>query len=124
MFNGALSAIITPFRDGEVDENALRDLIEFQIDGGVDGVVPCGSTGESATLTHAEHERVIKIAVEQARRRVPVIAGTGSNATAEAIRLTSFAREIGADGALLISPYYNKPTQEGIYKHYKMIANS
>jgi 4-hydroxy-tetrahydrodipicolinate synthase len=122
MFNGALSAIVTPFRDGEVDERALRELVEFQIQGGVDGLVPCGSTGESATLAHAEHEQVIKIVIQQARRRVPVLAGTGSNSTAEAIRLTTFAREAGADGALLISPYYNKPTQEGIFKHYKMIG--
>ena len=124
MFSGALSAIITPFRDGAIDETALRDLIEWQIQNGVDGIVPCGSTGESATLTHAEHERVIRIAIEQARKRVPVVAGTGSNSTAEAIRLTTFAREAGADGALLISPYYNKPTQEGIVKHYKTIAQS
>jgi len=124
MFNGALSAIVTPFRDGVVDEAALRELIEWQIQEGIDGIFPCGSTGESATLTHAEHEQVIKLAVQQARRRVPVLAGTGSNSTAEAIRLTAFAREIGADGAVLISPYYNKPTQEGIFKHYKMIAAS
>ncbi len=124
MFNGALSAIVTPFRDGEVDERALRDHIEWQIQSGIDGIVPCGSTGESATLTHAEHERVIKITIEQTRRRVPVVAGTGSNATAEAIWLTTAAREIGADGALLLSPYYNKPTQEGIFRHYKMIASA
>jgi 4-hydroxy-tetrahydrodipicolinate synthase len=124
MFNGAISALITPFRDGMVDEAALRELVEWQIQSGVDGVVPCGSTGESATLSHAEHERVIKLVIEQARRRVPVIAGTGSNSTAEAIRLTTFAREAGADGALLLSPYYNKPTQDGIYRHYKMIAAS
>jgi 4-hydroxy-tetrahydrodipicolinate synthase len=124
MFNGAISALITPFHDGMVDETALRELVEWEIQSGVDGLVPCGSTGESATLTHAEHERVIKIVIEQARRRVPVIAGTGSNSTAEAIRLTTFAREAGADAALLLSPYYNKPTQEGIYKHYKMIAAS
>src|SRR5580693_886300 len=122
MFNGAISAIITPFRDGAVDVAALRDLVEWQIASGIDGIVPCGSTGESATLTHDEHDQVIKLVVDQARRRVPVIAGTGSNSTAEAIRLTTFAREIRADGALLISPYYNKPTQEGIYKHYKMVA--
>jgi 4-hydroxy-tetrahydrodipicolinate synthase len=122
MFSGALSALITPFRDGEVDEKAFRDLIEWQIQAGVDGIVPCGSTGESATLSHDEHERVIEIAVAQARRRVPVIAGTGSNATAEAIRLTAHARKVGADGALMISPYYNKPTQEGIYQHYKAVA--
>ncbi len=124
MFNGALTAIVTPFRDGEVDEKALRDHIEWLIQSGIDGLVPCGSTGESATLTHAEHERVVKITVEQARRRVPVVAGTGSNSTAEAIRLTASAKEMGADGALLISPYYNKPTQDGIFKHYKMIAAS
>jgi 4-hydroxy-tetrahydrodipicolinate synthase len=122
MFNGALSAIVTPFRDGEVDERALRDHIEWQIQSGVDGLVPCGSTGESATLTHDEHDRVIKITIEQTRRRVPVVAGTGSNSTAEAIRLTASAREMGADGALMISPYYNKPTQEGIFRHYKMVA--
>ncbi|HKV53969.1 MAG TPA: 4-hydroxy-tetrahydrodipicolinate synthase [Candidatus Binataceae bacterium] len=124
MFNGAISAIITPFRDGAIDEPALRELVEWQITSGVDGIVACGSTGESATLTHAEHERVIQLVVTQARRRVPVIAGTGSNSTAEAIRLTTFAREAGADAALLLSPYYNKPTQEGIWKHYKMIGAS
>src|SRR5580704_9305618 len=124
MFTGALSAIVTPFNDGAVDEVALRDLIEWQISAGVAGIVPCGSTGESATLSHAEHEQVIKIAIEQTKKRVPVVAGTGSNSTAEAIRLTAAAREMGADAALLISPYYNKPTQEGIYKHYKMIAQS
>lgn len=124
MFNGALSALITPFRDGAIDEAAFRDLIEWQIVSGIDGIVPCGSTGESATLSHAEHERVIKIAIEQARKRVPVLAGTGSNSTAEAIRLTTFAREAGADGALLLSPYYNKPTQEGIFRHYQAIASS
>ena len=124
MFTGALSAIVTPFNDGAIDEVALRDLIEWQIGAGVSGIVPCGSTGESATLSHAEHEQVIKIAIEQTKKRVPVVAGTGSNSTAEAIRLTAAAREMGADAALLISPYYNKPTQEGIYKHYKMIAQS
>ncbi len=124
MFSGALTAIVTPFRDGAVDERALRDLIEWQIASRIDGIVPCGSTGESATLSHAEHERVIKLTVEQVRKRVPVVAGTGSNSTAEAIRLTASAREMGADGALLISPYYNKPTQDGIFKHYKMIAES
>lgn len=124
MFHGALTAIITPFRDGAVDEAALRELVEWQIQSGIDGLVPCGSTGESATLSHTEHERVIKITIEQTRKRVPVVAGTGSNSTAEAIRLTASAREMGADGALLISPYYNKPTQDGIYKHYKMVAAS
>jgi 4-hydroxy-tetrahydrodipicolinate synthase len=124
MFSGALTAIITPFRDGAVDERALRDFIEWQIAEGIDGLVACGSTGESATLTHAEHETVIKITIEQANKRVPVIAGTGSNATAEAIRLTRAAQELGADGALLVSPYYNKPTQEGIFRHYKTIAQA
>ncbi len=124
MFNGALTALVTPFRDGVIDEPKLRELIEWQIASGIDGLVPCGSTGESATLSHAEHERVIKITIEQARKRVPVVAGTGSNATAEAIRLTAAAREMGADGALLLSPYYNKPTQDGIFKHYKTIAES
>jgi 4-hydroxy-tetrahydrodipicolinate synthase len=124
MFSGAISAIITPFRDGAVDEIALRDLVEWEIHSGVDGFVPCGSTGESATLTHDEHEQVIKVVVDQTKRRVPVIAGTGSNSTAEAIRLTAFAREVRADGALLISPYYNKPTQDGIYRHYKAISDA
>jgi 4-hydroxy-tetrahydrodipicolinate synthase len=124
MFNGALTALVTPFRDGEVDARALRDLIEWQIQSGIDGLVPCGSTGESATLTHAEHDSVIKLTIEQVRKRVPVIAGTGSNSTAEAIRLTAAAREMGADAALLLSPYYNKPTQDGIYKHYKTVAAS
>src|ERR1700693_3243804 len=122
MFNGALTALVTPFRDGEVDEQALRELVEFQIQGGVDGLVPCGSTGEEATLTHSEHEQVIRIGIEPTRRRVPVVAGTGSNSPAEAIRFTAAAREAGADGALMISPYYNKPTQDGIFRHYKMIA--
>ncbi|MFZ1120461.1 MAG: 4-hydroxy-tetrahydrodipicolinate synthase [Candidatus Binataceae bacterium] len=122
MFNGALTALVTPFRDGEVDQQALCELVEFQIQSGVDGLVPCGTTGESATLTHSEHAQAIKIVVQQARRRVPVVAGTGSNSTAEAIRRTASAREAGADGALLISPYYNKPTQDGIFRHYKMIA--
>ena len=124
MFSGALSAIVTPFRDGAIDEAALREFIEWQIQSGIDGIVACGSTGESATLGHAEHEQVIKLAIEQARKRIPVLAGTGSNSTAEALRLTSFAREAGADGALMISPYYNKPTQEGIYKHFKTIATT
>jgi 4-hydroxy-tetrahydrodipicolinate synthase len=124
MFHGAISAIITPFRDGAVDKVALRDLVEWEIQSGVDGIVPCGSTGESATLSHDEHEQVIRLVVDQTRRRVPVIAGTGSNATAEAIRLTAFAREVRADGALLISPYYNKPTQDGIYQHYKAVASA
>ena len=122
MFNGVLPAVITPFKNGEVDEEGLRQLIEFQIEDGVHGIVPCGTTGESATLSHAEHERVVEITVDQVRGRVPVVAGTGSNNTAEAIQLTAHAKKVGADGVLMISPYYNKPTQEGLYQHYKKVA--
>ena len=122
MFSGAIVAIVTPFRDGDVDEKAFRELINFQISGGVSGIVPCGTTGESATLSLAEHERVIDICVEEVGGRVPVIAGTGSNSTAEAIRLTRHAKEAGADAALLITPYYNKPTQKGLYDHYAAVA--
>jgi 4-hydroxy-tetrahydrodipicolinate synthase len=122
MFEGVLTALVTPFRDGEVDEGALRALVDRQIDAGIDGLVPCGSTGESATLSHAEHRRVVEIVVHATRGRVPVVAGTGSNNTREAIELTLHAKEAGADGALLISPYYNKPTQEGLYLHYAEIA--
>jgi len=122
VFEGILTALVTPFRDGGVDEAALRHLIEHQIEAGVDGIVPCGSTGESATLSHAEHCRVVEVAVEAAAGRVAVVAGTGSNNTREAIELTRHAREAGADGALLISPYYNKPTQDGIVAHYEAVA--
>ncbi|MEQ8162570.1 MAG: 4-hydroxy-tetrahydrodipicolinate synthase [Smithellaceae bacterium] len=124
MFKGAIVAIVTPFKDGKVDEDALRELIEFQISNGTDGIVPCGTTGESATLSHEEHDRVIEITIDAVKKRVPVIAGTGSNSTAEAIRLTKHACEAGADGALIVCPYYNRPTQEGLYQHYKMIAES
>src|SRR4029453_15206852 len=122
MFEGVLTALVTPFRDGEIDEAALRALVERQIEAGIDGLVPCGSTGESATLSHAEHRRVVEIVVHATRGRVPVVAGTGSNSTREAIELTLYAKEAGADGALLISPYYNKPTQEGLFLHYAEIA--
>jgi len=122
MFSGVLPAIVTPFKNGEVDEQGLRELIEFQIGEGVHGFVPCGTTGESATLSHEEHERVVEITVDQVKGRVPVLAGTGSNNTAEAVRLTAHAKRAGADGVLMISPYYNKPTQEGIYQHYKKVA--
>ncbi len=122
MFHGVFTALVTPFRDGAVDERALRELVELQIAAGVDGLVPCGSTGEAATLSHPEHRRVIEVVVAAARGRVPVLAGTGSNSTSEAIALTRHAKEAGADGALLISPYYNKPTQEGIIAHYSQIA--
>ena len=119
---GVFTALVTPFRDDAVDEDALRALVERQIAAGVDGLAPCGSTGESATLSHAEHRRVVEIVVAAARGRLPVLAGTGSNSTREAIELTRYAKEAGADGALLISPYYNKPTQEGILAHYAEIA--
>ncbi|MBU1150602.1 MAG: 4-hydroxy-tetrahydrodipicolinate synthase [Proteobacteria bacterium] len=122
MFGGALVAIVTPFRNGKVDEQALRKLIEEQIAAGTDGIVPCGTTGESTTLSHEEHDRVIEITIDAVRKRVPVIAGTGSNSTAEALRLTRHAWEAGADGALLVCPYYNRPTQEGLYQHYRTIA--
>jgi 4-hydroxy-tetrahydrodipicolinate synthase len=122
VFEGVFTALVTPFRDGEVDEPALRELVELQVAAGVDGVAPCGSTGEAATLSHAEHGRVVEIVVDAARRRVQVLAGTGSNNTRESIELTRHARRVGADGALLISPYYNKPTQEGIVAHYTAIA--
>ncbi|MEE3327327.1 MAG: 4-hydroxy-tetrahydrodipicolinate synthase [Myxococcota bacterium] len=122
MFEGILTALITPFRDGEIDEPALRGLVERQISAGASGVVPCGSTGESATLSHEEHRRVIDIVIDAAGGRIQVMAGTGSNSTREAIDLTAHARDAGADGALLLSPYYNKPTQEGIHDHYAEIA--
>ena len=122
MFRGVLTALVTPFRDGAVDERALQELVEIQISAGIDGLVPCGSTGESATLSHAEHRRVVEVVVAAARGRVPVVAGTGSNSTREAIELTCHAKEAGADGALLISPYYNKPMPDGIVQHYAMIA--
>ncbi len=122
MFEGTLTALVTPFRDGRVDEDALRALVERQIEAGIDGLVPCGSTGESATLSHAEHRQVVEIVIDAAAGRVPVVAGTGSNSTREAIEFTAHARDAGAEGALLLSPYYNKPTQEGIYAHYATIA--
>ena len=122
MFTGVLPAVVTPFKNGAVDEEGLRQLIEFHLEHGVHGMVPCGTTGESATLSHDEHERVVEITVNQVKGRVPVVAGTGSNNTAEAIALTAHAKKVGADGVLMISPYYNKPTQEGIYQHYKKVA--
>jgi 4-hydroxy-tetrahydrodipicolinate synthase len=122
MFEGVLTALVTPFRDGEIDEAALRALVERQIAAGIDGLVPCGSTGESATLSHAEHRRVVEIVVHATRGRVPVVAGAGSNNTREAIELTLYGKDAGADGALLISPYYVKPTQEGLFLHYAEIA--
>ena len=124
MFTGSLVAIVTPFKNGKLDERALGDLIEWQINSGTHGIVPCGTTGESATLTHAEHDRVVAFTVEVVRRRVPVVAGTGSNSTEEAIALTKHAKAAGVDGALLITPYYNKPTQEGLFLHYKAVAEA
>src|SRR5947208_1638929 len=123
-FRGSIVAVITPFRNGKIDEPALRDLIEWQIANGTDGIVPCGTSGESATLTYEEHSRVIEFTVQTVKRRIPVIAGTGSNSTEEAIALTRHAQKAGADAALLISPYYNKPTQEGLYQHHKAIAEA
>ncbi|MCH7709102.1 MAG: 4-hydroxy-tetrahydrodipicolinate synthase [Myxococcales bacterium] len=122
MFEGTFTALVTPFRSGGVDETALRKLVDLQVEAGVDGVVPCGSTGESATLSHDEHRGVVEIVVAAAAGRIQVIAGTGSNNTAEAVELTRHAKQAGADGALLISPYYNKPTQEGIVAHYTEVA--
>lgn len=124
MFGGSIVAIVTPFKNGKVDEKALGDLIEWHISSGTDAIVPCGTTGESATLDYEEHYRVIEVAVKAANRRVPVIAGTGANATDETIMITRKAKKLGADAALLVAPYYNKPTQEGLYRHYKAVADS
>jgi 4-hydroxy-tetrahydrodipicolinate synthase len=124
MFAGVTVALVTPFRDGEVDYPALRDLVEWQVGQGTPVIAPVGTTGECPTLSHDEHERVIATVVEQARGRARVMAGTGSNATSEAIRLTKFAARAGADGALLVSPYYNRPTQEGLYAHFARIAEA
>jgi 4-hydroxy-tetrahydrodipicolinate synthase len=121
MFKGSIVALITPFRDGQVDEDGYRAFIEWQIGQGTEGLVPCGTTGESPTLSHSEHMRVVEICIETAAKRVPVIAGTGSNSTAEAIELTRHAKKAGADAALIVTPYYNKPTQEGLYQHYKAV---
>ncbi|MGI8906421.1 MAG: 4-hydroxy-tetrahydrodipicolinate synthase [Candidatus Sumerlaeaceae bacterium] len=123
-FTGSMCAIVTPFKDEKVDAQALQRLIDFQIDNGTSALVPCGTTGESATLTHEEHHQVIELTIKFSGGRVPVIAGTGSNATAEAISLTREAKKWGADAALLITPYYNKPTQEGLYAHYMAVADA
>ena len=124
MFKGSIVAIVTPFRDNKVDEKKLRELIEFQIKNGSSGIVPCGTTGESATLSFEEHNRVIEVTVEQAKKRVPVIAGTGSNSTEEAIILTRHAAKAGADASLQVSPYYNRPTQKGLFEHFRAIADA
>jgi 4-hydroxy-tetrahydrodipicolinate synthase len=123
-FAGLTVALVTPMKNGQVDEDALRKLVDFQVEAGTESVSPVGTTGESPTLTHEEHERVISIVCEQAAGRVNVMAGTGSNSTAEAIRLTKFAKSAGADAALLVGPYYNKPTQEGFFQHYKAVSEA
>jgi 4-hydroxy-tetrahydrodipicolinate synthase len=124
MFKGSIVAIATPFQNGKVDEAKLKELVEFQIENGTSAIVPCGTTGESPTLSTAEHERVIEICIKAAKKRVPIIAGTGSNSTEEAVLLTKHAAHAGANAALIVSPYYNKPTQKGLYLHFKKIADS
>jgi 4-hydroxy-tetrahydrodipicolinate synthase len=124
MFRGSIVAIVTPFKEGRVDEEAYRELIDFQIENGTSAIVPCGTTGESATLNMEEHSQVINIAVQAVNKRVPVIAGTGGNSTSEAIELTAHAKKAGADASLQVTPYYNKPTQEGLYQHFKAIAKA
>ncbi|MGW8161201.1 MAG: 4-hydroxy-tetrahydrodipicolinate synthase [Desulfobulbales bacterium] len=124
IFRGAFVAIVTPFIDGQLDEQGLVDLIEFHIANGTHGIVPCGTTGESATMSHEEHHRVVRLTVETVKGRVPVLAGSGSNSTTEAIDLTRHAKQAGADGVLMVSPYYNKPSQEGLYHHYKTVAEA
>lgn len=124
MFRGSIVAIVTPFKNGQVDTLKFKELIEFQIKNGIQGIVPCGTTGESPTLTHEEHNLVVETCVATVKKRVPVIAGTGSNSTAEAVALTQHAEKSGADGALVVTPYYNKPTQKGLYLHFKAVADS
>ena len=121
---GSIVAMVTPFRNGAVDEAKVRELVEWHVASGTDGIVPCGTTGESPTLTHDEHKRVVEIVVDAARGRIPVIAGTGSNSTAEAIDLTSHAKKAGARAALVVNPYYNRPTQEGLYRHFRAVAEA
>jgi len=124
MFQGSLVALVTPFRDGRVDEAKLKELVEFHSKGGTDVLVPCGTTGESPTLDHDEHKRVIDVVIQAANKRIPVVAGTGSNSTAEALSLTKHAKAAGADGALIVLPYYNKPTQKGLIEHCRAIADA
>lgn len=124
MFQGSMVALVTPFKNGRVDESTFRELVEFHINNGTDVLVPCGTTGESPTLSHDEHRRVIELTVEAVNRRIAVVAGTGSNSTAEAIDLTRFAQQAGADGALLVLPYYNKPTQAGLIAHCRAVADA
>ena len=124
MFQGSIVALVTPFSSGKVDEAKLRQLVDMHVAQGTDGIVPCGTTGESPTLSHDEHRRVVEIVIEAARGRLHVIAGTGSNATSEAISLTAHAKKAGATGALVVNPYYNKPTQEGLYRHFRAVADA
>src|SRR3972149_8539301 len=121
-FTGSIVALVTPFRDGLVDFDKLGELVEYHIENGTNGIIPCGTTGESPTLSHKEHGEVVGKVIEKANGRIPVIAGTGSNNTSEALSLTRHAKEVGADGSLMITPYYNKPTQQGLYEHYKLVA--
>jgi 4-hydroxy-tetrahydrodipicolinate synthase len=123
-FSGSFVAMVTPFRNGKVDEAKVRELVEMHVASGTDGVIPCGTTGESPTLSHDEHRRLVELVVEAASRRITVIAGTGSNATSEAVELTKHAERAGAHGALVVSPYYNKPTQEGLYRHFRAVADA
>ena len=122
MFTGAMVALVTPFQDGEIDFRTLDELVDFQLENGIDAIAPCGTTGESPTLSHSEHKKVIERVVKAVGGKVPVIAGAGSNSTAEAIELTAFSKKVGADATLQVCPYYNKPTQEGFYQHFKVIA--
>ncbi|TVQ35743.1 MAG: 4-hydroxy-tetrahydrodipicolinate synthase [Geminicoccaceae bacterium] len=124
MFSGSIVALVTPFRNGEIDEGALRDLIDWHVSAGTHGIVPVGTTGESPTLSHEEHERVVRVVVEQAKGRLPVIAGAGSNSTTEAIRFVRHAKAVGADATLVVTPYYNKPTQEGLFRHFEAVAEA
>lgn len=122
MFTGAFTALVTPFKNGQLDPEALRKHIDFQIKEGIDGVVPCGTTGEASTMSHDEHVEVVRLTVQHVNKRVPVIAGSGSNSTSEAVELTKRVQEVGADACLMITPYYNKPTQEGLYRHFSTVA--
>jgi len=123
-FQGSFVALVTPFRNGNVDEPKLRELVEFHVTHGTDGIIPCGTTGESPTLSHDEHKRVVEVVMGAARGRIKVVPGTGSNSTAEAVELTRHAERAGAAGALVVNPYYNRPTQEGLYRHFRAVAEA